>query len=666
MSSSLSSSPRVRLMFETEELNYDFGPQHPLNPKRLQALVDLLELSDLWHADDKRMHLDLRRATNEELGLVHTPDYIAAVQRLGKLKAVSPDKLDSAEMAQFAQHYGFGDGDTPILPGMHEVVARMAGGTLVALSAVMGLPEGGTFASEEERPLHVFHPAGGLHHAWPERASGFCIYNDAAVAIAHVLRSTEAKVLYIDFDAHHGDGVQRAFYDDPRVMTISLHETGRYLFPGTGDVLELGNRGGRGYAVNVPLAAFTEDDSYIESMNAVLSPVVTFFAPDVIITQHGCDTHSWDPLTHLSLTMRGIRAQMKLAHQLVHTFCGGRWVALGGGGYDLYRVVPRAWSLLWAEMSEQEVPVSLPQEWVECWRPAYLAIHKQEEETQELMGKPATPSDFPTTFMDRAGDFPPQPRRWEIARANSQTVTLLRNMIVPSPLRHAFPTPRHHSPLSDLFDLLHMNKEVSPSHTKTLETAQGLVLLRDFCPSSLVERLRADNGLHAFARLPEREHQLLLDIARSSDCALTLAHTPAGEIVGQVTIAPADEWWEGIENLYEVAIEVSTGWRGSGIARSMLAFALELDALEDMIFFAIGLSWHWDAEALGISLYRYRQLIAHLFETQGFVEFATTEPNVSMEASNVLLARIGSRVDKRVANQFINRLLSPDSFSQYL
>jgi hypothetical protein len=171
--------------------------------------------------------------------------------------------------------------------------------------------------------------------------------------------------------------------------------------------------------------------------------------------------------------------------------------------------------------------------------------------------------------------------------------------------------------------------------------------------------------LHAFARLPEREHQLLLDIAKSSDCALTLAHTPAGEIVGQVTIAPADEWWEGIDNLYEVAIEVSNNWRGARIARNMLAFALELDALEDMIFFAIGLSWHWDAEDLGISLYRYRQLIAHLFGTQGFVEYATTEPNVSMEPTNVLLARIGSRVDKRVANQFINRLLSPNAFGRF-
>jgi hypothetical protein len=151
---------------------------------------------------------------------------------------------------------------------------------------------------------------------------------------------------------------------------------------------------------------------------------------------------------------------------------------------------------------------------------------------------------------------------------------------------------------------------------------------------------------------------LLLSIAKSPDSELTLAHTHIGEIVGQVTIAPADEWWEGIENVYEVAIEVSSRWRGLHLAEKLLAFALELDALEDMIFFAMGLSWHWDMEGLGISPYRYRRLIARLFETQGFKEYETTEPNISMEPSNILLARIGNRVDQQVATQFISRLRS--------
>jgi len=346
---------------------------------------------------------------------------------------------------------------------MHEVSVRIAGGTLVALSAVMGLPEGGTFAAEDERPVHIFHPAGGLHHAWAERASGFCIYNDIAVGVAHVLRASEAKVLYIDFDAHHGDGVQRAFYDEPRVMTVSFHETGRYLFPGTGDVIELGNGTGRGYSVNIPLQPFTEDDSYIEVMNALLAPLVISFAPDVIISQHGCDTHVWDPLTHLCLTMRGIQAQVKLAHQLADTYCQGRWVAVGGGGYDLYRVVPRAWSMVWAEMSGQALPVSLPEDWVARWRPVWLGVEEQEAQAQQAMGKPSAPSNFPTTFLDRLEDFPAQPRRWTISSTNRHTVALVRHLVVSPSIRHAFPAAQNRSPLAGLFDLLHLQGSATPS-----------------------------------------------------------------------------------------------------------------------------------------------------------------------------------------------------------
>ncbi|HLI90580.1 MAG TPA: GNAT family N-acetyltransferase [Ktedonobacteraceae bacterium] len=653
---------RTCLVFDPAELHYDFGPGHPLQPGRLKALMDLLECSGLWRPGEEYTRLPLRAATLEELRLVHTADYIAAVQRLSREQGDGSDE-ERRERARLALRYGFDDGDTPAQPGMHEAAARVVGGTLVAMSAVLGLPTGGALAGNE-RPLHVFHPAGGLHHAWAERASGFCIYNDIAVAIASVLQASEAKILYIDFDVHHGDGVQRAFYDDPRVMTISLHETGRYLFPGTGDVLELGRGSGRGYSVNVPLEPFTEDDSYIEAIDALLSPLAASFAPDIIITQHGCDPHAWDPLAHLSLTMRGIQAQIKAAHALAHNYCGGRWVAVGGGGYDLYRVVPRAWSMVWAEMSGQQLPERLPDEWVQRWQPAWQAAREEEETAQQVMGKDTLPSYFPATFLDRAEDFPEQPRRWNISRTNRHTVALVRHLLLSSYMRQAFPTARQRSPLAGLFDLLHMNRDTAPSRSKMIQTEKGPILLRDFCPPSLVERLRPDSGLKAFARLPEREHQLLLGIAKSSDSALTLAHTPSGVIVGQVTIAPADEWWEGIENVYEVAIEVSANWRGLGIARHLLAFALELDALEDMIFFAVGLSWHWDTEGLGISMYRYRELLAKLFATQGFKEYPTTEPNVSMEPANVLLARIGQRVDKRTASKFLNRMLSSPNLAR--
>src|SRR5579864_2256979 len=656
--------PRARLVFDASELAYNFGAEHPLQPRRIAALMDLLETSGLWRSDDEAFRLPLRPAMLEELSLAHSEEYIEAVQKLSTSLPVDANEDEQRQRAQLALMYGFADGDTPALPGMHEVTARIAGGSLVALSAVMGLPEGGTFASEEQRPLHVFHPAGGLHHAWSKRASGFCVYNDIAVAIAHALRASEAKILYIDFDAHHGDGVQRAFYDEPRVMTISLHETGRYLFPGTGDVLELGRGLGRGYSVNVPLEPFTEDDSYIETIEALLTPLVIAFAPDVIVTQHGCDTHAWDPLTHLSLTMSGIEEQIKMAHHLAHTYCQGRWLALGGGGYDLYRVVPRAWSMVWAEMSEQALPDVLPDVWVEHWRPRWQAVEEQEQAAQQVMGKADSAPVFPLSFQDRPEDFPAQPRRWSISNTNRHTVALARHLLIPPSVRQAFPAARHYSPLAGLFDLLHLQGTATPSRSKTIETPAGMLLLRDFCPPSLIERLTADEGLHAFARLPERELQLLLGIARRPDCALTVAHTSEGVIVGEVTLAPGDEWWEGLENVYEVAIEVSSNWRGFGVARQLLSFALELDALEDIILYAMGLSWHWDTEGLGLNSYRYRELIAHLFASQGFVEYPTTEPNVKLEPANIFLARVGKRVDQRVVSQFFNHLLSTPNLAR--
>src|SRR5438874_3274632 len=277
-------------------------------------------------------------------------------------------------------------------------------------------------------------------------------------------------------------------------MTVSLHETGRYLFPGTGDILELGRGLGRGYSVNLPLEPFTEDESYLEVMNALLPPLVLSFAPDVIISQHGCDTHAWDPLAHMELTMRGIAAQMKVTHQLAHTYCQGRWVAVGGGGYDPYRIVPRAWSLLWAEMSEQSLPAQLPQQWVARWQPAWQATEEREEEGQLLLGGTPGLAQFPTTFEDRPEDFPPQPRRGAISHANRQTLALLRHLVIPPPLRHAFPTAQRQSPMKDIFDLLHLKGSATPSRSKILETPKGTLLLRDFCPPSLVEHLRADSG----------------------------------------------------------------------------------------------------------------------------------------------------------------------------
>ncbi len=657
--------PGVRLLFDPAELKYDFGPGHPMQAKRVTALLDLLESSALWNPEKEETRLPFQPATIGELSVIHDLDYIQAVEHLSTPLPEDAGVERIAGRKRLALQYGFGDGDTPVLPDMHTVCATIVGGTLEAVRTVMALPGASEFSKEQARPEHIFHPSGGLHHAWKNRASGFCVYDDASIAIAHVLQASEAKVLYLDFDAHHGDGVQRAFYDEPRVMTISFHETGRYLFPGTGDVLEIGQDLGRGYAINIPLEPFTEDDSYIEAMEALLPALITSFAPDLIVSNHGADTHAWDPLTHLSLTTRGMKKQIEMAHTLAHRYCQGRWVALGGGGYDLYRVVPRAWGLVWAGMSDQKPPERLPEGWIERWRPVWQSVEAEGQESQEAIGKQSAISQFPTTFLDSPGDFPSIPRRWQIAHTNRRTISLLRHLLLTSSVRQAFPTALRRSPMAELFDLLHVRGSETPSRTRLLKTARGTLIMRDFCPVSLVERLHPDQGLRAFARLPEREHQLLINISKQSDCALALVHTDTGVIVGQVTIAPGDEWWEGLENVYEVAIEVSVGWRNQKIARELLAFSLELDALEDMILFAAGLSWHWDTKDLGISIYRYRELISRLFGSQGFIEYPTTEPNITMEPANILLVRVGKRIDQQVSTLFFNRLLSSPNLMQF-
>ena len=208
---------------------------------------------------------------------------------------------------------------------------------------------------------------GGLHHARPDRAAGFCLYNDPALAIAAAVAEREARVLYVDLDVHHGDGVQACFEDDPRVLTVSFHESGHYLYPGTGDVLDLGRGAGRGTAVNVPFAPGTDDASWGAALEALLPPLAERFGPDLLVSQHGCDTHALDPLADLRLTTAAFEHQARLLHTLAHRHCGGRWLALGGGGYDVYRVVPRSWALLWAEMAGRPAPDEVPAGWRSRW-----------------------------------------------------------------------------------------------------------------------------------------------------------------------------------------------------------------------------------------------------------------------------------------------------------
>ena len=286
-----------------------------------------------------------RSATDEELTLVHTPAYLDAVKRGGR-----------GEQGDWGR-YGFGPGDNPIFPQMHEASARVAGASLVAAEAVL-----------TGRAEHAFNPAGGLHHAMPERASGFCVYDDPAIAIQWLLREGAERIAYVDVDVHHGDGPQAIFYRDARVLTISLHQDGRTLFPGTGFVSEVGAGEAEGTKVNLPLPPFTGDHAWLWALREVVPPLVASWKPDVLVTQLGCDTHYTDPLAQLTLTTTAYREAAALLHQLAHQSAGGRWLATGGGGYQWARVVPRAWTIYFAEMAAKNLPDELPQSWIDAAR----------------------------------------------------------------------------------------------------------------------------------------------------------------------------------------------------------------------------------------------------------------------------------------------------------
>jgi acetoin utilization protein AcuC len=324
-------------------LHYDFGPQHPFRPERIEAAMDLLRTTTRLHGSQvMRPH----PAEARELELVHSAAYIRVVDEAGSGGSPSGALAD----------YGLTQSDNPAFPDMHYAASLVVGGTLHAARAVMN----GDVA-------HAFNAAGGLHHAQRARASGFCIYNDAAVAMAALVRELDARILYLDFDCHHGDGVQWIFYDDPRVLTVSLHESGRYLFPGTGDESESGEGAGAGYCVNVPFMPFSRDSSWLEAVELIFPLMIERFRPDVVFSNHGCDTHDWDPLTHLSLTTESLRRQAILVHDLAHSYCEGRWVAVGSGGYDWRRVVPRSWTIVWCVMTEQSFPDRLPADWCDRW-----------------------------------------------------------------------------------------------------------------------------------------------------------------------------------------------------------------------------------------------------------------------------------------------------------
>ncbi|GAB3173301.1 acetoin utilization protein AcuC [Micromonospora palomenae] len=302
-------------------LAYDMG-EHPLDPVRVELTMALAR--ELGVLD--RPGVRLVRPTPADDALltrVHQPDYLDAV------RAAPRDPLFAG--------YGLGTSDNPVFEGMHESSALIAGASVTAAEAV--------WRGEARRAVNV---AGGLHHAMPDRAAGFCVYNDPAVAIARLLDLGAERVAYVDVDVHHGDGVQEMFYRDPRVLTVSLHETPLALFPGTGFPDETGGPGAEGSAVNVPLPPGINDAGWQRAFHAIVPSVLRAFRPQILVTQCGADGHRMDPLADLHLTVDGQRATYLALRALADELCEGRWVATGGGGYALAEVVPRAWTHLLA------------------------------------------------------------------------------------------------------------------------------------------------------------------------------------------------------------------------------------------------------------------------------------------------------------------------------
>lgn len=323
----------------------DFGAGHPMTPVRLGLTIALSRELGLLAHDDVEV-VGAAPAGDDLLATVHTRAYIAAVRA-------------ASEHAGVDLRYGLGTSDVPVFPGMHEAAARVVAASSEAALAIW-------FGEVD----HAVNIAGGMHHAMPQLASGFCVYNDPAVAIRSLLDAGAVRVAYIDLDAHHGDGVERVFWDNPRVLTISVHQSPDTLFPGTGRPQDTGGPQARGTKVNLALPAGTADAGWLRAVHAVVDPAVRAFDPQFVVSQHGCDVHAADPQADLAVSVGAQRAAMDLVHSLVHEVAGGKWLALGGGGYAIVDVVPRAWSQLISVVTHRPIPpqTRVPAGWCDLVR----------------------------------------------------------------------------------------------------------------------------------------------------------------------------------------------------------------------------------------------------------------------------------------------------------
>ncbi|MFC2079795.1 acetoin utilization protein AcuC [Candidatus Bipolaricaulota bacterium] len=315
-------------------LQYDFGVHHPFKIHRLGLTYNLIEAYGLTSGDHITV-LPPRMATDPEGLVFHTQGYLECL-RVASEGTWTPSLFE----------HGLGSSDNPVFPGVYDWAMSVAGASIVCAEEILS-----------ERSSRAFNMSGGLHHAMPTRASGFCHVNDAALAI-HALTNAGKRVAYVDIDAHHGDGVEHAFYESSSVLTVSIHQTGRTIFPGTGFVNDIGEGEGVGYAVNIPLAPGAGDDAYERAFEAAILPLVRAYQPDVLVTQLGADSVLGDIVANLRLSLRGFERCLQHFRAL-----GLPWIALGGGGYDVANVV-RAWTMAWATILDRELADEMPAEWL--------------------------------------------------------------------------------------------------------------------------------------------------------------------------------------------------------------------------------------------------------------------------------------------------------------
>lgn len=502
--------PSMLLVYGPRSGTYDFGPGHPLTPRRFGPGLDLLR------SLGAEPGLAPEPAIDQDLRLCHTQRYIDIVKRY----SLNPFGGDGQA--------GIGaGGDDPPFAGMHEAGATVAGGSLRAIESIL--------RGDVE---HAFHPGGGLHHAMPGRASGFCLYNDPALAIARA-RQDGLRVLYVDLDVHHGDGVQAIHWDDPGVLTLSFHESGRSLFPGTGEVDELGGGPAAGTAVNVPLEPGTGEGAWLEAVRTLLPELAAAFGPELVVSQHGCDAHAWDPLAHLRVTTTAMGEAARLVDTVAHRYAAGRWLATGGGGYDAYRVVPRAWSLVWLAGAHRAVPDVIAPAWRERWA-GEAERHGQ--------------GSLPMTFDDEPNAGLPMDAGQRAAEDRARATTALaRRLVVPRLLREAVDR-GWWQPL--------WPASGSMAEAPTPVVGQPIILPR--VDADTWARLTLATRVIAPFE-PASAHALVLAAIR--DGGVVSAAIEATTVVGLAITRRADD----AARSHLLAVGVAPAWRRQGLAAALLA-----------------------------------------------------------------------------------------------